>query len=658
MKVFKSTCPLDCLDSCGLLVHVENDRVVKIEGDADHPITRGFLCSKGYRHLERLYSPRRITEPLLKKHGQWQPVSWQQAYHIIADKLTGIKEKYGSTAVLLHDGAGAGGMLHNLDRRFCNAYGGVTTLRGSICWGSGIAAQEQDFGRLKLHQWDDILNANLIVLWGRDPETTNIHMVPLIRKAVANGAKLMVINPLKIKAAEYAHLHLRPHPGTDGALALAMAQVIIEQNLHRPDFATQYGHNFTEYLALVKNHSPEWAQRVTGIDEKTIREAAIIYGQADAATILLGYGMQRYANGGNTVRAIDALAALTGNIGITGGGINYAHQLWRGVFNDIAGKHLATASRQMAVPTLADEILNATAPPIKAMIVTRSNPVNQMPNINKFKQALSTLDFIVVVDLFMTDTAEMADLVLPCTHFLEEKNLIKSSWNYHLSYCPQVVQPPGICKPDVVIFTELAQHMHLPGFEFSTPKQWLEWVLEPAAANYGITLAKLAQGPITHPTAAAVPFEDGQFETASGKFEFLTAPYQGLHEPICDQYPLKLITAHHKHYMHSQFYQDFDDQVPMEVEINPLEAKKRGLSAGQRAKISSPRGSMPVKIVITDKVPERVALVYQGRWLKQGGGINQLTPDFIPDLGPGTAFYDCKCEISSTGRRGNPPLRL
>ncbi|MBO8138177.1 MAG: molybdopterin-dependent oxidoreductase [Desulfotomaculum sp.] len=644
MKIYKSTCPLDCYDTCGLLVYTDSGRVVKIEGDPDHPLTRGFLCPKGYRHLQRMYSSQRLTTPLWKKNGRWIPIDWNQAYDLMAEKLTAIKEKYGSTAVLLYTGGGSNGILNNLDARFANALGGVTTPGGSICWGSGYAAQEEDFGMLQIHDWPDVLNSKLIVLWGRDPDTTNLHLVPFIKEAREKGARLMVINPLKIKMAETADLHLAPRPGTDGALALAMANVILAEGMNNYAIL-QKSSNYRNFCQLAEKFTPDRGEEITGIPAEKIRQAARMYGSLKPASIFFGYGLQRYANGGKTVRYIDSLAALAGNIGVPGGGVNYAHQFWLEFFNDIKGTHLAERRRSLATPILADEILNAADPPIKAVIVTRSNPVNQLPNTRKVKQAFDAVDFTVVVDMFMTDTAEMADLVLPCTYFLEEENLITSSWNYYLGYCPRVVEPPGQCKPDAVIFTELAGRMGLPGFDFKTPRQWLEWVLQPAREKYGITIEQLSQGAVRHPEAPRVAWENLQFKTRDGKFQFCSEEYRGLKEPPTEEYPLQLITAHHRRYIHSQFHNLDTGQCRMPVFINPREAEKRGLKDGEPAVIKTPRGELQVEVSASRRVPEGVALMYQGRWLKLGGGVNQLTPDFVPDKGPGTPFYDCRCEI-------------
>lgn len=645
MAVFKSVCPLDCPDTCGLLVHVENGRAVKITGDPDHPLTKGFLCPKGYRHIDRLYSPHRLTHPLWKKSGGWQKISWEDAYQLLAEKLTSIKEQYGSTAVLLHDGAGNGGLLHDLIKRFANAYGGVTTTRGDLCWGCGIAAQEQDFGLLKIHSWHDILNARLIVLWGRDPETTNSHMVPLIKKARAAGAKLMVINPLVTAAAEGADLHLQPVPGTDGILALAMANVLIDAGLTDSEFTALHSENFAQYRKLAAKYPPEKAAEITGIPAALIRKAALLYGGTKPGTILLGYGMQRYANGGANIRLIDALAALAGNIGAAGGGVNYAHQLWRGLFNDLTGAELAKNHRQLTTPILADEIISADDPPIKAIIVTRSNPVNQLPNTKKVLQAFRSRDFVAVVDMFMTDTAQTADLVLPCTHFLEEENLIKSSWNYYLGYVPQILPPRGQCKPDYQIFTELARYMELPGFERTEPQQWLSCALQPLAAKYQLTPEKLADGAVRHPSAPDVPWADRRFSTPSGKFRFCTEEPRHFYEPPDDAYPLRLITAHHKRYINSQFANlDKSEDWP-EVYIHPAEAEKRSLITGDLAVIAGRRGELKVKVAAAEKVPPKTALVYQGQWYQTGHSVNRLTPDFVPDLGPGTPFYDCSVEI-------------
>lgn len=663
----KSACPMDCLDSCSLLVHVENGRVVKIEGDPGHPVTGGFLCAKGKKHIERLYSGERVTHPMLKVAGHWKKIGWEEAYGLLAEKLTAIKNEYGPTAVLHHDTSGSNGLLKKLCRRFFNAYGGVTVPRGSLCWGSGYAAQEYDFGALYLNDWEDLLHSRTIVLWGRDPATTNIHLVPYLKKAREKGARVIAVNPLKVRSLEFCDEHFAPRPGTDGALALAMANVIIEEGLTDRNFIRDHVHGFERYKELVGSYPPERASTITGLPAGSIRQFARQYATNKPSSILLGYGMQRYGNGGGTVRAIDALAAITGNIGVPGGGANYAHQCWKTFFSDLSGFELAAGERKLPWPTLAQSIMDATDPPIKCIVVTRSNPVTQLSNTHKAIEAFRRTEFVAVIDHFMNDTAEEADLFLPSTTFLEEDDLMVSSWSNYLFFAPKVVEPLGESKPDPVIFTELAGLMGLDGFDHRTPLQWLEKALEPAA-RLGITLEKLKKGPVRNPLAPTVAWEDKGFPTSTGKYELYSEralaegadPLPVYREPfespvstpeLAKEYPFRLLTCHHRDFIHSQF-QNFmkkDEPYVAEVEIHPAPAAFRGIEDGAEVTVKSPRGQMEAVARITHRVPPDVVQIYQGSWLKHGGGVNVLTPEHIPDLGLGTPYYDCLCEVCRKG---------
>lgn len=663
-KIIRTVCPLDCIDSCSLLVHVSGGRAVKIEGDPTHPVTRGFICSKGRKHIQRLYSQNRLQRPLLRRDKGWQEISWDAAYSLMAEEFTHIKEQYGSTAVLHHDASGHNGLLRKMAERFFNAYGGVTVPKGSLCWGSGFAAQQYDFGGLATNSWEDLQNANTIILWGRDPAATNQHLIPFLKEAAVKGAFIITINPIKTASTALADLHVSPRTGTDGALALGMAHVIISEGLLDQSFLNNNVLGYEKYHSTIVDFTPERAAAITGIPVETIVRLARIYAGNKPSAIMLGYGLQRYANGGSTVRCIDALAAITGNIGIPGGGVNYCHQHWRGFFQDISGKELAAAQRELPWPRLAQAILEANDPPVKSIVVTRSNPVTQLPNTAKVLEAFETMDFVVVVDQFMTDTAQMAHLVLPCTHFLEDEDVVYSSWSNYLFHAAPAVEPLGQCKPDYQIFNELAGIMNLPGFPQHTPEDWLEYALAPAASAHGITLDKLRSGPVHHPGIAPVAWANKQFATPSGKYELYSEkaaregnnPLPRYVEPaqspvstpeLAAAYPLRLVSSHHRDFLHTQF-QNLDEKhftsLP-EVEIHPEAAAARGIAQGDEVIVISPQGQMKGRAKLTDRVRRDLIQVFQGRWLQHGGGINLLTPDIEPDLGLGAPYYDCLCQV-------------
>ena len=664
VEQFTTACPLDCPDVCSLIVHKEGNKILGIKGNPNHPITQGFICEKGRKLAERVYHHDRITNPLKRTEGGWQRISWEEAYKLIAEKLTKIQADYGTKAVYHHYESGSEGVLNNLDRRFFNAYGGVSQPKGSLCWGAGYAAQEYDFGGVYSHDWSDLENSKTILLWGRDPVTTNIHLVPFIKQAKEKGAKVVVINPIKTKTADLSDLHLAPRPGTDGALALGVAFLLLENRWIDLNFIKEHVHGFEEYVNLAKNYYPARVGKITGLSITEIEELAKLYANKPAA-IVLGYGLQRYSNSGKTVRAINALAALAGNIGVGGGGVSYAHQYWKGMFSDLKGVDLAEEVREFKRPLLADELLKANNPPIKAIFVTRSNPVNQLANSAKVMEAFERVEFKVVVDFFLNDTAQLADLVLPCTTIFEEENIILNNWNNYIHYTPKVIDPIGEAKSDFEIFSDLASRLELKEFPRQTQEQWLKKFLEPAKSS-GITLDILKErGFIRNPQAKPIAWKERKFNTKTGKIELYSqrALSEGLEplpiyeEPkesilrnpdLANDYPLHLISSHPKGFMHSQFFNSLKtDEVPNfpVVEIYPLLGSNLGIRDGDKVLLETLRGSLKGIAKLNDGLREDVVQVFEGMWIKDGGGINLLTPELESDLGANASYYDCLCQV-------------
>jgi len=656
MAEFRSVCPLNCFDLCSLIVHVDQEKITAVGGDPEHPVTRGFICPKGKALAERVYSPDRVITPLVKKSGGWKRISWKDAYELWAEKLNRAKAEYGSQAVLHHFDYGSNGLLRNLDRRFFNVFGGVTVPSGSLCWGSGIAAQLYDFGGYYSNSYGDLVNSRTIILWGRDPAVTNLHLLPFLKEAKQHGATIIVINPTRVKSADLADRYVSLKPGSDGALALGISYVILQERLLDLNFVQQYVHGFAEYAQVVKQFSPEKVSLLCGVPEEDIRELARRYAKQKPGAIIFGYGLQRYANGGQTVRAIDALAAITGNIGIPGGGANYAHQYNAGLFKDLTAPEAGLARREVPLP-LMGRLVPQLDPPIKVAVVTRSNPVCQHPDTGTFIAAFRGIDFKVTIDFQLTDTAEESDLFLPCTTIFEEEDIVANSWNEYIGYAPKLIEPLGEAKPDPLIFSELAAVMGLNSFFGKTPSEWLEEALEPARESHNLTLEKLRQGMVKTPLAREVAWAEREFLTPSGKIELFSQlaaeetgsgttgysdPRESGSATLAD-YPLNLLTPHPARALHSQFQSDEDNYPHLEIQRDTAAANN--LKHGDLVIVESLRGQLLCRVEINERLRKDTVQLIEGKWIKSGGGVNFLTPAFMPDMGAGVPYYDCRCQV-------------
>lgn len=315
---------MDCWDLCRFVVTIDNGQIIKLEGDPNHPVTRGFVCKKGKALIQRFYNPDRIVHPMMKKNGKFVRISYEQAFDIIVDKLVSIKEEFGTKAVLSYTSDGYGGLKNQIQDIFFNYFGGVTKPEGSLCWGAGIAAQKYDFGNAKGHFPDDVLNSDTILLWGRNPKETSIHLYTLLKQAQKDGSRIIVIDPVKTSTARAFGSYIRINPSTDAAFALAMANYIIENNFYDKNFIEKHVLGFQSFQEYAAFFTLQRAEKITGISSETIKSTALQYAEAKTASIYIGLGMQRYHNGGNSVRSIDALGAVTGKIGKKGCGVNYA----------------------------------------------------------------------------------------------------------------------------------------------------------------------------------------------------------------------------------------------------------------------------------------------------------------------------------------------
>ena len=655
----KAACPLNCWDSCGLQVTIENGKVVKVEGDPDHPITKGKICGRGRMLVDRTNSSKRLLHPLKKINGQFVEISWDQALDEIAGKLKEIKTRFGTTAVLHSHDYANNGILKNLDQRFFNCYGGVTELYGSLCWGAGIEAQNWDFGGAYSHEPNDIYHSKNIVIWGRNVARTNMHFYEQLLKAKKLGAKLYVINPLYNATAKLADDFITIKPGMDGLLAAGIMKEILRLGLEDRTFIEQFTYGFTDLVQLLNEVTIAKISEMTEIPAELITKLAYVYADKPTSTYM-GLGMQRYRNGGNTIRLIDALVAISGNIGIPGGGANYANtQVGQSfAFEELTMPNRRQAHRQFSIMKQAENVLTATNPEIKMIVVTCGNPLTQVPDSSIVEKAFTSVDTLVVMEQYMTDTARLADYVLPVTTAFEEEDFYYASMYHHyVNYGPKLVSAPGEAKPDLWVWTQLAERLGFgQDFQF-TRKEWLEMTLKPLA-KHGLSLESLIEQHTMELPVAKIPWHDRKFKTPSGKFEFTSLLAQQKGEngkltlalpdeskwskpDLADKYPYNLLTIHPMRSNHSQNYHLLGGKVKLKVEIAQNIADALSLQNGDYVRVWNDRGEVKGYISILPAAHPNTINIDEGIWQEFGGSVNLLTSNKESDNGLGSTLYDC-----------------
>ncbi|WP_045519307.1 molybdopterin-dependent oxidoreductase [Neobacillus niacini] len=655
-SIVKSACPLNCWDSCGFHVTIENDKVIKVEGDPSHPITKGKICGRGRMLEARTNSPERLHYPLKKVNGEFKQISWNQALDEIALELKEIKEQYGSTAVLHSHDYANNGILKNLDQRFFNAYGGVTQIYGSLCWGAGIEAQKWDFGDAYGHEPEDVLKSKNIVIWGRNVARTNMHFYEKLLDAKKNGAKIYVIDPLFNATAKIADEYISVKPGMDGLLALGIIKEILRLRLADYEFISHYSYGFEDLEKLIESVSLVKISEMTEVSVERIQLLAEVFADKPTSTFM-GLGLQRYKNGGNTIRLIDALVAVSGNVGIPGGGANYAN-LQVGQSFDVANLTLSSRKgkdRQFSIMKQAEEVLSAIDPEIKMIVVTCGNPLTQVPDTSIVEKAFSSVSKLVVIEQFMTDTARLADYILPTTTSFEEEDLYYSSMYHHyVNYGPKLVSAPGEAKSDLWIWTQLAERLGFgDDFQFSR-NQWLEMSFQ-SLAEKGVTIDELKKQHTLELPVRRVPWDDFQFKTPSGKYEF-TSMNKGLdgllklalpeeskwsNPELAEKFPYNLLTIHPLRSNHSQNYHLFPKEPKLKVEVAENIAADQQLKDGDLVRVWNNRGKVKGYLSILPKAHPNTINIDEGIWKRFGGSVNNLTPSEESDNGLGSSLYDC-----------------
>jgi anaerobic selenocysteine-containing dehydrogenase len=657
--VHHSACPLNCWDSCGFLVTVEDGKVTKVEGNPEHPITQGKICGRGRMLENRANSADRLLYPLKKVEGNFQQISWEQALDEIAEKLTHYKKSYGTTSVLhSHDYANSG-LLSNLDSRFFNLYGGVTELTGSICWGAGIEAQNWDFGDAYSHAPKDLTNSKHVVIWGRNIARTNMHLFQNLQSVKKKGTKIYVIDPIFNATAKLANEYISIKPGFDGLLAAGIMKELLRMKLHDEEFLAAHSVGFQDLKALLDSVTLEYISEVTEVPIEIITHLAEVYADRPVSTIM-GLGMQRYENGGNTIRLLDALVAVSGNIGIPGGGANYANKQVGQSFDyqNMTMAERKSSSRTFTMMRQAEGILSAIDPQIKMGIVTCGNPLTQVPDTNKVREAFESLETLVVIDQFMTDTAELADYVLPAATAFEVEDVYYSSMYHHyVNHGPKVVEPPGEAKPDVWIWAELAKRLGF-GEEFDFTREEFLGMGLISLLKKGISLEKIRDDKFAELPVDEIPWSDRKFKTPSGKYEFtssavtdgriklsLPTETKWTNPDLAEKYPYTLLTIHPLRSNHSQHFHLFQPEPYVKVEIASSVAAEKGLKDQDYVRVWNDRGEIHGTVSILKAAHPGTVNIDEGLSARFGGSVNQLTSSRESDNGLGSTLYDCLVNI-------------
>ena len=625
----KTLCNRDCPDVCSIVATVEHGRVTRLKGDKAHPITQGFLCQRTSQFQKRQYAPDRLATPLIRRGGTLQPATWDEALDLIAARLTEIKRESGPAAILHFRSAGGMGIVKHVTSYFFELFGPVTDKQGDICSGAGEWAQNTDFGDFEASDPQDLQSARQIIVWGRNVYVSWPHSIPVLREAKARGAGIALVDPVHHRTAELADRYWQPRPGGDFALAMATARLLFVRGWVHAGAARWCDH-LAGFRALAESQSVLAWCRDADVPEAAAEDLAARL-HAGPATILVGWGMGRRRNGAGIVRALDALGAITGNIGVPGGSVSFEAKRRRSF--DVSFL-TGNAPRRVREPLLGQDILAATDPPIRAVWVTAGNPVAMLPDSATIARALATREFVVVVDAFLTDTAELAHVVLPTTTLLEDDDVLGSYGHHYIGVSTPVVPRPDNVRSDLEIMQALAGRVGLGPALAGDVRAWKRRVLGAALAERGVTLERLeAEGPVKNPLVGDIAFEDRRFATPSGRANLMTEPPPPCARPS-REFPLALMSLSTEKAQASQWARPLEG--PLEVTVHPEAAA--GVAHGGIARLESVIGSIAVRVCHDPAQRRDVALIPKGGRFHTGLCANTLIRARLSDHGEGAAL--------------------
>ncbi len=642
-KVIFTDCTL-CYHSCGTKVTVENGRAVKVEGLESHPLNKGKLCPKGEIALDNIYHPNRLKYPMKRVKGSWERVTWDQALTEIATKLLSLKEEFGPSSLGVFSGSiGVENLeMVGLTQRFKAAFGSPNFFSvESICYRMRIRTRQITFGKYPTEE----LDSNLYILWGHNPEESDFPLRLAIEENLRKGAKLVVIDPKRIPLADHAEMYLRIRPGADGAMALAMINVIVNEKLHDEDFINKYTHGFDQLVPHIQKYTPEWAEKITWVPAQDIRKLARLFAKTKGAGIYQGTNTQdQTANGTQNSRVFSVLQVITGNINIPGGWVISPRLKLGNVGMEVEGEPLGADQYPLfyevwgrkspyGVVTCVPESVPGK---IKAFFVVGGNPVVSMPDSNAFKSAFKKLELLVVHDLFMTETGELAHYVLPACSHLEKWGV---AYTYNVCHClpylmlrKKAIESFQESWSEWRLFTELAKKLGMGNrFPWKSEEELVAFELEPTGLTFKQLLEEKPEGAFYQEKEYGM--KATKFSTPTKKIEIYSDALQQVGfdplptylEPrrspfntpeLLEKYPLILSTGNRNlFYTHGQFreIESLREKNPdPRAEIGPETALQHGIQDGDRIVIETNRGTARMKARVDQRVAEGVVLVPHG----------------------------------------------
>jgi anaerobic selenocysteine-containing dehydrogenase len=666
-----SVCPLDCPDTCSLAVTIEDDQVVDVRGSKVNPITHGAVCAKVAKYYpEFVHGPNRLRHPLKrvgpKGRGRFEQISWDVALDIIHDRVDSVIERYGRQAVLPLNYAGPHGMLagDSMSLRFFHKLGASLLSRTPLCGGIRAAAYAGTFGAAPGTPLQQVSLSKLIIVWGNNATACNLHLMRQINAAKRAGARLVVIDPRRVKVAEQADLHLPVRPGTDVVLAWAIAVELERVGGIDRDFIDEHVLGFDAYMQAAREYPPERAAQICGVELNDIRTLARWYKEASPAVIAWGNGLERNQNGGSGLRAIAALPALAGKFGVTGGGLvgGAGHAFPKTLDKLTRADFVPPQTRTINILDVSRLLLDdSLAPPIKALFVYNHNPLIVHPDQNRMKQALSREDvFIAGIEVAMTDSMAYADVILPaCTHF-EHADIYAAYGQQYLQRAEAVIPAVGESLPNTEIFRRLAAKFGFSDAAFKlSDAELMDTALNPHDARMqGLNPRELpVDRAIRMEFAGAEPVLTKNVwpQTPSGRIELqsqtLGDRYGAVlptYRTLVSHYPLTLITPASDKRITSTFGGlSVNDATPV-LEMNPEDAAARGLSDGNWVKVWNDLGEVFLPLRVTPAVRPGVVCSEKGAWLRtspNGQTVSALAPTHKADLAAGACYNDARVEV-------------
>ena len=676
-EVRHSVCALDCPDTCSLLIQVENGHGSKLRGNPAHPVTRGFLCGKVARYLEREYHPERLLYPRrrvgAKGDGRFERISWDEALDTIAHRLLDTAKRFGPESILPYSYAGTMGLLQGggMDRRFFHSLG-ASRLDRTICSTAGMEGMTAALGNRYATEPEQFRHSKLIIAWGANVLGTNVHLWPFIMEARRNGAKFYVIDPYRNRTGAAADKHFFINPGSDTALALAMMHVIIGEKLHDAEYVARYTEGFDTLRERISEWTPQRAERLTGIAAEEIAALAREYATTRPAAIRVNYGVQRSERGSMAVRTIGLLPALIGSWRELGGGVqlstSQAFRLNKAGLEraDLQYKVLGREARLVNMTELGAALTKLDYPPVKAMVVYNSNPAAIAPNQNAVLAGLRRADlFTVVLEQFQNDTADFADILLPSTTFLEHTDLYLAYGHYYLQLARPALPAPGETKSNVEVFRLLAERMGLDDPCLRDSEDDMIHTLLDSDHPFikGITLEELERDHFVRLRMPEPfqPFAEGGFGTATGKCQFhadtldYKPPIESRHgdDELRRKYPFELISPKNDNSMNSTFgHREEVDRETATLHVNSADAGRLGIQENDSVRVYNGRGSCVLTASVDRAVRPGVICAPAVRWTKLTPGkrgINALTSERLTDAGGGPTFYSCLVQLERIG---------